>query len=165
MTTARLTKRRNKLEKQTDAVLDALVIDNLTQEQVAERFKVSAAAVSKFVARHSVELVAQQEAIQQAAIAYRIAIKEERIAEAARDYDNISAWEAEHGLSERTVRYDRDGNEVGETIRFRRDLVDAKRAIRREVAEELGQLPKTSDTTINNNLVLIRQYNGETEAI
>lgn len=136
-----------------------------TQRELAAKYGVSHTAIQMFKTRNLSALNAAMAEVTRYSADKAIADKVWRIAEAQRAHDDIEAWLAEYGLSERTVRYDRDGNEVGETIRFRKDVIDALRQLRRDVAEELGQLPKTGDTTINNLQVLIRQYNGEVEGI
>lgn len=154
MTVARLTKRRNRLEKVHQQVLDDLIGSGLTQAQIAVKYKVAPASISDFVRRHSEEIVRQTREIEERATVYRIAQKEMRIADVQAEYDKVEAWIDEHGLTERVVRWDKDGNEVGETIRLRKDALDTRRALRREVAEELGSLPKV-DITLNvqNNVV------------
>lgn len=160
MTVARLTKRRNRLEKVHQQVLDDLIQSGLTQAEVAVKYKVTPAAISEFVKRHSVELLTQTEAIEEAAKVYRITVKTERIADAQAEYDKLGEWLDEHGLTERAVRYDKDGNEVGETIRLRKDAIDARRQYRREVAEELGALPRPDQNINIKAAVLVRQLEG-----
>jgi len=70
----------------------------------------------------------------------------------------IEQWKAEHGYTERSVRYDKDGEVVGETTRFNDAVVREERAVLHAIAEELGQLPRTGDTG-SGNLVLIREVN------
>lgn len=161
----RITARRNTLERRYPDVFNDLVQGKESLRALAAKYGVSHTALTKFKVRNAEALNAAMAEVTRYAAGLSIADKQYRLSRAQADFDAVTAWLQEHTLTERTVRYDRDGNEVGETIRLRKDALDMLRAYRREVAEELGQLPKTSDTTINNNLVLIRQYNGETEAI
>lgn len=160
MTVARLTKRRNRLEKVHQQVLDDLIGSGLTQAEIAVKYKVAPASISDFVRRHSVELVRQTREIEERATVYRISQKEMRIADVQAEYDKVEAWIADNGLTERTVRYDKDGNEVGETIRLRKDALDTRRALRREVAEELGALPRPDQNINIKAMMLIREVGG-----
>jgi hypothetical protein len=156
----RVTQRRTRLEKHfTDVFSDVLA--GLNQQEIARKYKVTPAAVSLFKTRNS-EVIEQ--ALKEVGYKTReaaIADKQYRIMEAQNDYNTIEEWLGEHGLSERTVRYDKDGNEIGETIRFRKDLVDARRQLRRDVAEELGQLPRPDQNINVKALMLVRQVEGE----
>lgn len=76
----------------------------------------------------------------------------------------VGMWREEHGLSERTVRYDKDGNELGETVRFNKDVVAEERQVLHAIAEELGQLPRTGDNA-TGSIVLIRELNISIESI
>lgn len=165
MPAKRATARRNRLERNYTAVFSDLVDGTQTQRAIAEKYGVTPMAVQKFVQRNTEALDQASREVARYSADKAIADKVWRISEAQRAHDEVDAWLAENGLSETTKRYDRDGNVVGETVRFRKDALDLQRQLRRDVAEELGQLPKNADVTVNNLQVLIRQYNGETEAI
>lgn len=159
MTVARRTKRRNRLEKQTQEVITDL-LNGMTQAEVARKYAVATSSISDFAVRHAEEITSRAIAVERQAADYDISAKVWRIAQAQADYNRVSDWVDEHSLSERTVRYDKDGNEVGETVRLRKDALDTLRQYRREVAEELGALPRPDQNINIRALMAVRQVDG-----
>lgn len=159
MTTKRVTQRRTKLEKNKPEVISMLVHGS-NESQVAARYHVDPSAVTRFVQRHAVEIQGITEVIEANARENLIADKTWRITESQRQYTAVDEWLQEHGLSQRSVRYDKDGNEVGETISLRKDALDALRSYRREVAEELGALPRPDQNINVKAMMLIREIGG-----
>lgn len=159
MTTKRLTQRRTRLEKHFPEVFSDLV-SGVTQPEIARKYGVDPSAVAYFKRRNAEALEKAMSEVVDYTRDVSIANKEWRIREAQGDYDKVIDWLTEHSMTERTVRWDKDGNEVGETIRIRKDALDLLKGYRREVAEELGQLPK-ADLNINlKAAVLVRQIEG-----
>ena len=141
MTTARKTARRTVFERNKEEVLD-LLVSGMSPTAIAERIGASKPALYVFMVRHKAELDAMRAQVQALARPFSIAEKVNRIAEYAETLDMVNGYIAEHGLEERSKRYDKEGNEVGETIRFNAPVVAQKRGLLRDVAEELGQLPR-----------------------
>ncbi len=131
----------------------------------ARRLSQSAAvtppAVTQFADRHSADLDAMRAEIVRQVEDYAIAQKVNRIASLDALHGEIEEWLAEHTLTERSVRYDKDGNEVGETLRFRGDAVNALRGVLKDAADEMGQLPQRAGDTYNiDKAIIVREYSG-----
>ncbi len=118
-----------------------------TSSEVAPRFKATRESVWAFKRRHAKELADLETADLDQIKATMQAHKENRIAELDALYAGALAWLEEHGYSERVERFDRQGNLVGATTRFRADAVNALRGLLADIAEELGERKTTGDTT------------------
>lgn len=171
MTVARITKRRTRLEKIAQEVIDDLVTGGLTQAEVAVKRKVSPNAVSEFVRRHSVEIVAQTRAIEEAATVYRIGVKEMRIAdkntlaqllETVRQERAEGRTGLETGLVAKTYKMVGNGRnaQIVEEYKIDTALVSAIDQLHHSAAEELGQLPRPDQNINIKAAVLVRQIDG-----
>lgn len=182
MSGTRLAKRRTVLERPKQcAQAIALVLEGKSDADVAAVMKVSRQAVTAFRHRHADELAPAVAEIERQIIDYAIADKVNRIAGADADYNALGAViEARAndkrydepgyatGLMAHTLKVIGSGRnqEVIDEYKVDTALVAERRAIRREVAEALGQLPKTTDITIENQVsVIVREYtNGHSDS-
>jgi hypothetical protein len=147
MTVARRTKRRTKLEKQAQDVIGDL-LNGLTQEETAKKYAVAPSSMSNFVARHAADIAERRNAVVEQVRDRQIADKAWRINEYASLYDLAKQEQA-----------------TAEASSDRLAAIKEARGSLKAVAEELGQLPRAGDTTIQHMQVLIRQYNSDTEGI
>lgn len=147
MTQPRATTRRTALEKRRELVL-ADLIDGMKAADVARKYKVERSSVTRFAHKYKAELTAMSLKVEKAVEDYAIASKAHRIGELARLYDDVTAWIGEHGYTESTVRYDRDGNEVGRTERLRADALAQIRGLLADAALELGHRSTKGDTNM-----------------
>ena len=156
---AKKTKRRAVLERgDTPARVIALVLDGLSDQQVATRLsttraRVSRQAITKFRKRHAAEIQAQQVAVVEAVRDTSIRDKAQRISNADVVATKIMEWVETHGLVTETQTVG-DEDETIITRRFNRAIVSALKDIQEYVAEELGELPKAG---VNFNLNEINQ--------
>ncbi len=115
--------------------------------EVAAKYDVSRSAVTQFIERHSPVITALQVEAERQVQDYAIASKVWRVKELDSLYNDVSQWIAEHGFTETSVRYDRDGNEVGRTERLRADALAQVRGLLDDAAKELGHRVTKGDTT------------------
>lgn len=161
MTTARLTKRRTSLEKHQDEVI-AFLLNGWIPARIAEKFSVSIPAVMKFQQRHADRLNALNEVVAKQVTDYAISAKVNRII--AKD----SRWHLleqvrlarakgeegmETGLVVRTYKALGSGNNMSIVEEYKVDdgLLSALDRLEHSAAEELAQLPKAGDVTVNAN--------------
>ena len=146
MTPRRITSRRINLERKQSQVM-ALIASGATGPEVATTFKVTREAVWQFRRRHADDIATLEAEVAAGMKGMAQAHKANRIAELDALYAGALAWLEEHGYSERVERFDRQGNLVGATTRFRADAVNALRGLLAAIAEELGERKTTGDTT------------------
>jgi hypothetical protein len=127
---------------------------------VARLYNVAVSTVTRFAEKYAEPIAAMRAEVIRQVEDYAIAHKVNRVAALDKLYTDIDAWIEEHSLTERTVRWDEDGNEVGEVLRFRSDAVNALRGVLKDAATELGQLPRPDNNTTVNVGILVRQLAG-----
>jgi hypothetical protein len=158
-TQTKATKRPHVLERNRAEVVAILATGDQPAD-VARLYGVEVSTVTRFVDRYAEPIAALRVEVVKQIEDYAIASKVNRIAALDKLYGEIDVWLEEHSLSERTVRWDEDGNEVGETIRFRADAINALRGVLKDAATELGQLPKPDVHNTVNVGILVRQLSG-----
>ncbi len=147
MTVKRLTKRRTTLEKQQATVVSDL-LTGLKPVEVAAKYKVSRSAVTQFIERHRQEITALELEADRTILTYAIAHRPYRIAQLDSIFHETTQWLADQGYSEKTQRFDRDGNVVGETTRFRSDALAQLRGLLDDAAKEMGDRGKGDTTNV-----------------
>ena len=155
-----------------------LVLDGLSDAKVAaalaeQRIVVTRQAITAFRKRHADELGAATAQLQERVVDLVLQVKEARLRDAEADYNRLGAVLVARAGDK---RYKEPGYDTGTMVHSFKMvgqgenavLVDEckvdiavlaeRRNIRHEIAEELGQLPK-SDVTINDNRnqVLMRE--------
>lgn len=134
----------------------------------------------RFVDRHAEELAVEQAKVDRAVVDVALRDKERRIREADADY-----WRLQDVIDARAgdTRYDEPGYSTGtmvhqvksigsgpfahEVDEYKVDtaVIDARRALRREVAEELGQIERPPTISItNDNRKYVLQWDDGTPA-
>ena len=174
MTTKRLTPRRNKLEKNKNAVLADILLGERSKD-IAEKYGMSQQAVCAFERRYAATIVKARTEVENQVVDYAIAQKVSRIAakdrrwqllEAVRQARSHGGTGEETGLVAKTyksmrvtteVKLDEDGEpytvdryDVVTEYKVDNDLIRAMEATEHGAAEELGQLPKQGDTFVLN---------------
>ncbi len=146
MTAPRLTKRRTKLEKQhADVVSD--LITGLKPAEVARKYAVSRSAVHDFVSRHKESISALQLDADRQVESYAIAHKVFRIADLDALYNRSLDFLSQQGFSEQVERFNRDGEVVSRTNRFRDTTMAQLRGLLDDAAKEMGhRITKSGDT-------------------
>lgn len=172
-----LPKYRKPLERPAVAAkVRALMIEGLSDREIAERIKVSRQAITAFRARHPQEIeraaaeVVRQ--VEEAAIAHKV----NRVLDADADYQRLGQVIAARAADE---RYDEPGYATGMMVHrikaigtgkhqtivdeFEVDtaVIAERRALRKAVAEELDQLPRGSNAQIGVGVeVVVRTLIG-----
>lgn len=172
---------------QTRAKIIAWLIEGKGPAEIAAlvstpKKPVSRQAISRFRQRHAGELAPVVERIEAEITEYAIAQLVNRIAGAQEDYDALGAI---IDARANDTRYDEPGYATGHMVHSlkvvgagkNQEIVDEykvdtgviaeRRALRREVAEALDQLPRgKGDINIDNRTqVLIRQYGFDPEIV
>ncbi len=146
MTVARATQRRTRLEKQREDVL-ADLLEGKTQAEVAKKYAVFPTSVAKFADRHSGELEAMSLKVEKAVEDYSIANKVWRVGQLQWLYQSSVDFLEQQGFSERVTRYNRDGDVISETQRYRDSAMAQLRGLLDDAAKELGHRVTKGDTT------------------
>ncbi len=146
MTAPRLTKRRNTLEKRKVSVLTMLAA-GATNPEVAAKYKVARHSVWDFSRRHAESLQALRSEVDAGILANYTAHKGNRVAELDSLYNRSVQFLEEQGFSEKITRYNRDGEVISETERYRADTIAQLRGILDDIATEVGERVTKGDTT------------------
>ncbi len=128
--------------KRNEAVVLGLLMSNLETSEIARRFEVSETAVRAFRRRHADVLIPAKQEVVKVIADIAIRDKEERIRRLA-----AIANEA------RSMRENNDELRPRDSAAMMRE----ERAAYRDVAEELGQLPK-GDVNVDARQIIIRSY-------
>lgn len=148
------------LKASRESVLTDLVSGKSAAE-IARKYGVSIEAVQRYQNRHQHEIEPMRQAVLDSVKEHAIAEKRWRIGELQSLYDAVDAHQQENGLREVTRRYDsRTGELLGETYSFAGEVVREKRAILKDAAAELDQLPRAGVNVDNRVQILIREVNG-----
>lgn len=148
--------RTRPLEKPaTRAKAISLIIEGLSDAEVAaalsdKRVSVTRQAITQFRHRHAAEIAPVVEQVEKQITDYAIAQKVNRIAGLQALADRVHSVIDDRGLVERTVTSGKDWESVRE--RFARELPAELRAIYKAAAEEMGDLPRPADQSINVNV-------------
>ncbi len=142
MTVARRTKRRTRLEKQTQEVIGDL-LDGMSQANVARKYAVATSSVSDFAVRHGEEINRRAEAVETDSAVHQISSKVWRIGENQELYS----------LAKAEVT-------TAETTSERLAAINTASARLRQVAEELGALPRPDQNVNIRAQLLVREYKG-----
>ncbi len=146
MTVKRLTKRRTKLEKRQSEVI-ADLISGLAPVEVAKKYAVARSSVGDFIDRHRETVTALQLAYDEQVRNFAIASKVFRVRELDSLYNESRDWLREQGYSERVTRYNRDGEVVSQTDRYRDATIAQIRGLLGDAAAEMGERTTKGDTT------------------
>ena len=176
MPAAKATARRQSLEKHQDEVI-ALLLTGSHAVDIAKKYKVHRASVSKFIKRHALELAALNEKVAQQVEDYAIAHQVNRIIakdgrwqllEKVRQARANGEQGIETGLvvkRYKLIGYGKDA-QVVEEYEIDTGLLAAMDRLERGAAEELDQLPKAGKGDTNVNVgVIIKQIEGYTGEI
>lgn len=149
---------------ETGALLIGWIVEGYETAQLIEKLaeigvrKVSPQAIRGFRARHRAEIAALQRQVVERVEDVTVRAKEERIRRLAAMLERVEEIVATRGLMARDVKWIggfEDGREV-QVERFDAALVAQFRALLRDVAEELGEIPKPGINIFNDN----RQVNA-----
>ena len=165
MTTKRLTKRREVLERHRGAII-ADIIEGMRDVDIATKYGVSRAAVNGFNKRYAVEIVQGLEALEAELERYAIASKVNRIAAKDRRWQLLEALRQarakgksgeDTGLGAKTYKTIGQGEDATLVVEFKLDgeLLAAMERAERSTAEELGQLPKPGGKEDNPTNILV----------
>ncbi len=146
MTVKRLTKRRTKLEKRQAEVISDL-ISGLAPAEVAKKYAVARSSVGDFIDRHRETVTALQLTYDEQVRNFAIASKVFRVRELDSLYNESRDWLREQGYSERVTRYNRDGEVVSQTDRYRDATIAQIRGLLGDAAAEMGERTTKGDTT------------------
>lgn len=153
----------------TKAKAISYILEGLSDAEVAaalsdKRISVTRQAVHAFRKRHADELAPAVAEVERQITDYAIAQKVNRIAGLQSLADRVHALIDDRGLLERTVTSGKDWESVRE--RFARELPAELRAIYKAAAEEMGDLPRPTDQSINVNVgvALALQWSDGTPA-
>lgn len=164
------------------AKVKALLLDGKRPSEIAElvstpKQRISRQAVHGFIKRHEAEIAPLIKRLEREIEDYALAQKVRRIAGADSDYQRLGQviearagderWQNEPGYSTglmvhqtKMIGTGKDA-EVVDEFKVDTAVIAERRALRNEVATELGQLPKGDSLNIDNRTqVLIRQYSG-----
>lgn len=133
----------------------------IARELSTTKRPVSYQAVYQFRDRHKAELEPAIEEIERQITDYAIANKVARVAELQHLYDVSRKEIDEYGVTIVETRHEyAKGEEVAviETRDYRASLVREARGILHQAAEEMGQLPKAADVTVNIDKALLVRY-------
>lgn len=178
MTTPRRTKRRAVLERNRDKIIP-MVVDGAKDADIARQFKAAKSSVHDFMRRHADEIEALRAELRRRVDDVLLRDKERRIREADGDY-----WRTDVVVQARAAdtRYNEPGYASGTMVHSLKQLgggenativdeykVDTallaeRRALRREVAEQLGELPKPTLNVIQDNRSYVLNWDDGTPA-
>lgn len=145
--TGSLTRPRNKRQ------ILRLIADGKTNQEIADRLGIDQSTVYRFKERHADEIAELLERIEAETSDYAIAHKVQRVA----DLDYLrTEWVKE--LRERGMVWDEDTRHG--TKRHVSGAAVELRAVLKQAAEELDQLPRAGVNITNQNLVVVRQIEG-----
>jgi len=158
---------QNTLERAgTKATVIALILEGKTDTDIATAVSsrghvLSRQAVTSFRKRHAGELASAVQAVEQAIVNVAIKDKEERIRKLARIYERCEEFVEQNGVMVTEVEYRNDGETTIETRRFQTGLVREMRGILKDVAEELGQIPRADTAAVAVAVqVIVREVHG-----
>lgn len=141
----------------------AYVLVGETDAQIAEWFGTSRESVTRFRDRHRDDIAAMREEVARQVSDFAIAHQVNRIAGLQALADQVQAVIDERGLIERTITTTEHSEIVRE--RFARELPAELRAIYKDAATELDQLPNGTTVNIDQRKVIIRSYDGWPEKL
>lgn len=147
----RSTNRRGVLERNAPEIV-AILATGEQPSEVARLYGVDRSAITHFEDRHEADIAAMSAEVRRQVEDFAIASKVERIATLQRLADDVTAYLDDRGLMERTVTTTKDGATI-ERERFAREVAAELRAILKDAADELGQIPRPSDQ-INVNVAV-----------
>ena len=171
-----ITKHRPLTRPKIRAEVIAWMIEGVRDAEIARRVGMTREAIYRFRQRHEAEIAPVVAEIERQITDAAIADKVNRILDADRDYRRLGEVIEARAAD---ARYDEPGYRSGvmvhqlkqigsgrnaETVdEYKVDtaLIAERRALRREVAEELDQLPRGNNINIDNRTqILIRQVDG-----
>ena len=164
------------MKAKTRAQVDAWLLEGVPNTEIARRVGVHHSAVWRYAKKHEDRLAPVVAEIERQITDAAIASKVNRILDADRDYRRLGEVIEARATD---ARYDEPGYRSGVMVHqlkqigsgrntqtvdeYKVDtaLVAERRALRREVAEELDQLPRGNNINIDNRTqILIRQVDG-----
>lgn len=174
MTTRRLTKRRAVLERHKSEVL-ALVVEGRGDPEIAAKYGCRRESVYLFRERYKDLLLGMRGEVERQVEAAAIAHVVNRVFDADADYNRLGevidarAGDPRYtepgyrsGLMVHEVKAIGAGENFAVVDQYKVDtaLIAERRALRRAVAEELGQLPRAEVNVDARTQILIRQVEG-----
>ena len=142
------------------ADVEAWILEGVTDAEIARRVGVHRSAVGYFRKRHAAELAPLIAGVNQQIRDVAIRDKEERIRRYWAMIQQIDALVEQRGgleaVDAKWVGTARSGREV-EVRRFDAALVGKWHELHREVAEELAQIPRQSDSNVTVNVAVAVQ--------
>jgi ParB-like chromosome segregation protein Spo0J len=151
--------RRNVLEYHAPEVV-AILATGEQPAEVARIYGVERSSVSRFLERHADDVNSMRAEVIKQVEDYAIAQKVHRIATLQRLADDVTAYLDDRGLIERSTMTTKDGTTI-ERERFAREISAELRAILKDAADEMGQLPQRAGDTYNiDKAIIVREYGG-----
>lgn len=130
-----------------------MLIDGKSEAQVANElplyWKVTPQAIHKFKVRHEADIESAREALKLQTRDVAITDSAERKRLYQQYLDELHEYQREYTLNDIREKFDLDGNIVQRERRFNSALVAQKRAILRDVAEEMGDISRAAKVQVN----------------
>ena len=158
------------------ADVEAWILEGVTDAEIARRVGVHRSAIGYFRKRHAAELASHIAAVERRIEDAAIADKVQRILDADSDYQRLGQVIAARASD---TRYEEPGYKTGTMVHQYRmvgggknarlvdeykvdaALIAERRALRRQVAEELDQLPRsTTNVNIDARSIVVRYVEG-----
>lgn len=133
--------------------IEALILEGLSDGAIARQMKVTRQAITAFRHRNAAEVAATVAVVEKQIEDLALGNKEARIRERAWLYGLARKEAEDYGITiaEERREYKRGYEEPNVIITrdFRGAMVKEMRGLLHDIAEELGQLPKASDLSVN----------------
>lgn len=132
------------------ALADTLIAEGLTDTEVGRRLGISRQAITAYKKNHPAGIAKVVAEVERQITDYAIAHKVNRIAGLQSLAEQVQAVIDDRGLIERTITTTENAEIVRE--RFAREISAELRSIYRATAEELAELPRAPDVSVNVNV-------------